>query len=287
LGRELAADPVGKTRALAILGGVSQLGIAANFLGSPMLVNVGGWQLAVQVAGCLGVPWCFCWAFSSVFRSSPENKKQAGPSGVAAVPFGEILAARPFRAVLAGIFAHNWAGSVVMAWLPTYLRQELHVGGKSLGIACLPYLAMACASPLAGSLALQLMKAHWDLWLVRRTMSVGGLLCPALGLLIFPHIPEEWWPMPMVCVALVMAFTTWASSSVLASPLDLAGPRLSGVLYSITNSVCAVPSFMGIEVIGAVRDRYGWPCAWGLCSALYVVSFAAYLSMGSARRIFD
>jgi len=291
LGAELAADPAGKTRALAVLGGVAQLGVAANFLGSPTLVHWGGWQLAVQVAGVMGVPWCFCWAASSVFQTSPERKKQdgeAGPGSAPAVPYGEILAARPFRAVMCGHFAHNWAGTVVMAWLPTYLRQELHVGGKSLGIACLPYLAMALASPLAGALASQMLKSpRWDLWSVRRTMSVGGLLLPAFGLLIFPHIPEEWWPMPLVCVALVMAFTTWASSSVLATPLDLAGPRLSGVLFSISNSVCAVPCFLGIEVIGAVRDRYGWSSAWGVCSVLYIGAFVAYFCLGSARRMFD
>lgn len=286
LGAELAADPVAKTRALAVLGGVSQLGIAANFLGSPWLVSYGGWQLAVQVAGCIGLPWCLIWASSSVFQTSPEQKKQDRDS-LQAVPYGEIFAAKPFRAVLCGHFAHNWAGTVVMAWLPTYLRQELHVGGESLGIACLPYVAMALASPMAGLLASQMLKSRWDVWLVRRIMATGGLLGPALGLLIFPRIPEEWWPLPMVCVALVMAFMTWASSSVLATPLDLAGPRLSGALFSITNSVCAVPCFLGIEVIGTVQEKYGWATAWGVCSVLYVAAFFAYQCFGSARRMFD
>jgi len=290
LGAELASDSMLKTRALAVLGGVAQLGIAANFLGSPMLVTFGGWQLAVTVPGCMGFPWCLLWTRSEIFQSRsayPKEgaEKENAPS--APVPYRDILTTRPFQALVCGHFAHNWTATVVMAWLPTYLSQELHVAGRSLGVSCLPYVAMAGASPLAGALAEHMLKRRWDLWAVRRAMSVGALLCPAAGLLVFPHIPEEWWPMPLVCVTLVMAFTTWSSASVLASPLDLAGPKLSGVLFAITNGICAVPSFMGIEVSGAVRERYGWATAFASCSIIYAVASCIYLRMGSACRVFD
>lgn len=295
LGSELASDSAAKTRGVAMLGGVAQLGVAANFLGSPVLVAQGGWRLAVGIAGFMGLPWCALWILSSPFcrpAASPASLKQEdgdadakSPSGW--VPYQEILSARPFQAVVCGHFAHNWAQTVVMSFLPMYLSQELHVPGKSLGVSCLPYIAMAMASPLAGALAENLLKKRYDLWTVRRGMSIGALLVPALGLLVFPHIPEALWPLPLVCVTMVMAFSTWASSSVLASPLDIAGPKLSGTLFSISNSICAVPCFLSIEVVGIVRELYGWKMAFSSCSALYAVASIAYLRMGSARRIFD
>jgi sugar phosphate permease len=298
LGLELGGDPVIKTRALALVGGVSQLGVAVSFMGSPVLVGVGGWRLAVQIAGLLGLPWCLLWVASTVYgvpavqhkdQAHPECDKSGGSEKQAApaVPYRAILAAWPFRALVCGHFAHNWANAVVLAWLPTYLSQQLHVSGKYLGVSCLPYLAMAGASPLAGELAERLLRRRWDLWAVRRALGAGGLLCPALGLLIFPHIPEECWPGAVACVSLVMAFTTWVHSSVLASPLDLAGPRLSGTLFSITNGIAAVPCFLGIEAVGALRESFGWAAGFGLCSALYVVACGIYFRCGSARRLFD
>lgn len=289
LGIEFVSDPAARTRGTAILFGMANLGIALNFLLSPVLMEHGGWRLPVTVAGDLGFPWCLMWRCSSIFR---QNLSRPVSRGQEKMPsfwkcFRMIISARPFQALVCAHFAHNWTNAVVMAWLPTYFSKELRIPAESLGLSCLPFVIMTLGAPLFGMLAELLLQNHWEVWKVRRFMAVGALLIPAIGLWVFPQIPGTSWPMPLVCITIVMGFTTCASSSVLASPLDLAGPKFSGMLFSITNTICAVPCFLGIELVGHIRDVSGWESAFGSCSVIYIVGFLLYTGCGSAQRLFD
>ena len=46
--------------------------------------------------------------------------------------FSKVLSTKPFLAVMAGNFAYNWASFVLMAWLPSYMSEELGFTGQTL-----------------------------------------------------------------------------------------------------------------------------------------------------------
>lgn len=301
---EFMHDEASRTKGLSFLGAMPSLGIAANFLTSPLLIKSMGWRRTVYATGFLGVPWLLLW-WVSPLRREPRSMVQcakdiesthAGVEADAKLSNGSdrsviyrILRTPTFYALVCAHFAHSWCTYVVMAWLPTYMRQELGVSGKSLSISCLPYIATAIAAPclcMSASWLIQRDKDS-DLWRARRCLGMAATLLPAAGMLLFPRIPISLWPLPLVVVGASLAFTTLASVSVLATPLDIAGPQTSGLLFSMSNVVASVPGFLGVQVVGELRQCCGWQTAFASCTVVYIVAAFMYARHGSASRIFD
>lgn len=302
---EFPADEGARTRAGALLGSMGPLGVAANFLLSPLIIGRWGWRLAVAAPGLLFLPWCLLWACSPSRQAAPRqvsgataDKKDGAdlegvpPDAADAAPSGatvrEVLRAGPFYGIAAGHFAHNWTHFVVLAWLPTYLSKELGISGDSLAISCLPYLATALASPCGGAVSSWLLQRRgWSLWRVRQTLGLVGLLGPALGAALFPHVPASLWPLALLVIASMLALSTFVFSSVLAGPLDIAGPKTSGMLFSMSNSLSATSGFWGVEATDLLREHFGWQAAFGSCTVLYLLAAAVWIRLGSVNRIFD
>lgn len=295
LAAEFPSNAQAKTRILTALNGLGLLGIASSFLASPLLERVQlpralvvegfhGWRLAILAAGVPGFPWCLAWATSKLFKCSTiaEATAQAEP-----VDYETIMAAKPFRAIVCGHFAHNWASIIVMAWLPMYLSEELELDGAYLSLACMPYLLMVVTSPIAGIVAAAAIKSGTDLWKVRSVMGVIGLIGPAIGLLIFPRIPTHLWQVALMCISVTMALTTCVSASVHASILDICGPMNSGAVFSIANAISVLPGFFGVQAVGYLHESWGWRGTFGMCSVIYCFAALAYTHWGSAERIWD
>jgi sugar phosphate permease len=204
-----------------------------------------GWRQTVYVAGLIGLPWSFFWFFSPLRQEpvvpaggylkdeeSVTESKINHSRGIGLVK--DILSTPTFYAITCANFAYSWLTYVVMAWLPMYMRQELGVSGESLALSCVPYVATAIASPFLGMLASWVATGKdTDLWKARRTIGIIATMVPALGMLLFPRVPDTLWPLPLVVIAVALAVSTLASVSVMATLLDITGPQTSGLLYSI------------------------------------------------------
>lgn len=280
---------------MAVLGGTNSIGIALSLLVAPLLLEAHGWQATFRATSSLAVPWTVLWLSSPMMRDSRESttaKDEAEPhstnQGPAMAIVLSILRTPAFYGVMCGHFAHAWMTYVMMAWLPTYLHDEFGIQGGSLALSCLPYVATAVASPVLGIGApLLLRRVGFDLWASRRLLGLGGLLLPAAAIFVLPHVRKEQWPLPLVYVTLCLAFATLTSVSVLATPLDIAGPKTSGIMFSMSNTVASVPGFVGVQVVGQLKDCCGWVVAFGSCTCLYVVAACVYALFGNARRVFD
>jgi len=306
---DFASDEALRTRAMSMLGGMPPLGVAANFLFSPLLVKAAGWELSVIIAGLIGLPWSLSWYLfigrgRQGMPASPEAEdlscsetsmvadaevgKGVAEKDVAVAGVREILRAPAFYAVASGHFVHSWMTYMVMAWLPLYMREEHGVSGDMLAMSCVPYAISAIASPFLGTSASNLMKrAELDLWASRRCLGLAALLVPAFGVFWFPQIPSSWWPLPLFSVGLALVFSTLVSVSVLATPLDIAGPRTSGTVFAMTNTIASVPGFWGVKVVGELRQCCGWRIAFASCSCLYVVAAIIYWRFGTAKRLWS
>lgn len=298
---EFMHDASARAQALSFLGATPSLGIAGNFLVSPLLIQCIGWRSTCYVAGCLGIPWSLLWWLSPLrhepgsVANDPQDKELQGDqaagktksaSGISLVK--RILRTPSFYAVVCGHFAHSWMNLVSMAWLPTYMSQELGVSGESLSLTCLPYIVTAIAAPVLGMSATWLIqRSKVDLWQARRSLGLAALLLPAVGMLIFPQVPASTWPLPLIVMAASLACSTLVSVSVLATPLDIAGPQTSGLLFSMSNVCASVPGFLGVQVVGMLKQSYGWPTALASCTFLYIVAAFIYARNGSAHKIFD
>lgn len=299
---EFMHDASARAQALSFLGATPSLGIAGNFLVSPLLIQSIGWRSTCYVAGCLGIPWSLLWWLSPLrhepgsVADGPQDKELQGEqaegkmksvSGISLVK--RILRTPAFYAVMCGHFAHSWMTLVSMAWLPTYMSQELGVSGESLSLTCLPYVVTAIAAPVLGMSATWLIQRgrEVDLWQARRALGLAALLLPAVGMLIFPQVPASSWPLPLIVMAVSLACSTLVSVSVLATPLDIAGPQTSGLLFSMSNVCASVPGFLGVQVVGSLKQSYGWPTAFSSCTFLYIVAACIYARNGSAHKIFD
>ena len=203
----------------------------------------------------------------------------------------KVFRSRAFAAVLISHFANNWGHMLLLAWLPTFF------GSKFASLAALPYLAAGIAAPVFPEYTERLLNSKSSasaraplthLWRVRRELALVGLALPAAILyLVSFSSPGRQEQMPFQAAMFSLFLMTGAAthSSVLAAPLDLAGPAHAGSLIAVVNAVGAVAGAVAVKVAGLVSEWYGWAAVFQLCVGLYIFASAVYVSWGDVRRL--
>ena len=108
-------------------------------------------------------------------------------------------------------FAMSWTSYIITVWLPYYLSKHLKVNATALSFTAVPYVVNSFASIcmfannslnlifvsifllfffylVAGHLADSMIMGNWTILSVRRTMTMIGLIGPAIFMLLFMSV---------------------------------------------------------------------------------------------------
>ena len=186
------------------------------------------------------------------------------------MPFGEALAAGPYRSALLSSFANGWATfGVRMATVPLFAAAAFGAGPQAAGLALAVFAAgNAAALSFSGRLADSV---------GRRPMMVSGLLVAALATAGIGATHDLPWFLAASALAGVGSGLFGPAQQ--AAVADVIGSERSGgkvlAIYQMTSDVGAI---VGPVVAGLLADRLGFGWAFGVTGGIMLVAAAGWLA---------
>ncbi|GAQ92627.1 major facilitator superfamily [Klebsormidium nitens] len=178
--------------------------------------------------------------------TSPDGK---------AVPWRAFFARPPLWSMMYVHFAGNWGHFTLLAWLPTYFSEVLHLDLTHAAlVSILPPLASVVMSSVAAPWADGLIAAGTPVTQVRKLCQTIAFLGPATCMLttsLNPGLPS--WAVIAVLTA-GLSLGSFALSGLYCTHQDIS-PKYASVLLGITNTVGAVPGIVGVALTGIIFDQ--------------------------------
>ena len=280
-GRILSGIPVGQVAGLILTGWM-----LAHF----------AWPVVFYSFGAVGLVWAIVW-----FRFMARNPKDPHESTVERelllanarpvqsgepVPWRRLLVRVPVFALVCGHFASNWTLYVLLAWLPSYFREALHLSVASAGLfSAGPWLTAAAVTNVAGPVSDRLIGAGFSVTATRKLMQCGGLLISAGFLLAIRDVHSPGIALVLLCSATGALALTWCGYA--PGTIDVA-PRHSALVNGFTNTIATIPGIVGVAVTGWLLDVTGtYSAAFILTAGISVLSAMAFGLFFSARPLIE
>ena len=240
------------------------IGTVIGLAASGWLIGRYGWPMAFYVFGLAGLLWMLLWLWQ--VQNDPrsdarvgaaelgliESIRTAGDSTTEHIPWRRLLLSRPVLAIVVGQFANGWTLYVLLSWLPSYFRdvQGLSIANSGLFSAG-PWLAMAVAMNIGGSVSDRMIRGGMSITKVRKIMQCGGLILSGLFLLATHGAHTPAMALILLMGALAALGFTWCGFA--PGILDVA-PRHSGLLVGYSNTIGQIPGIIGVAVTGWLVD---------------------------------
>jgi MFS transporter, ACS family, solute carrier family 17 (sodium-dependent inorganic phosphate cotransporter), other len=282
IGRVLSGIPVGQIVGLVVTGWI--LGHYA-------------WPAAFYAFGVLGLVWALVW-FRSVSNdpatdpritaSERELLRSEGvpPQAAGVLTWRQILGSRPVLALASGHFASNWTLYVLLAWLPSYFREVLHLSITSAGLfSAGPWLTAIAVTNIAVPVADRLIAHGVSTTATRKWMQCTGLVVSAAFLLALQGVQSSTTALLLVCAATGALALTWCGYA--PGIIDVA-PRHSALVNGFSNTVGTIPGIVGVAITGWLLDVTGTYSAAFILTAAVSVSSAIFFAVSfNARPLID
>jgi len=261
---------------------------------APVIIEHLGWPWVFYLFSIFGLVWTILWvifgansAEESAWISDAERAyvlSRVPPPidpKTESVPWGVILKAKSFWAIVICTFCQAWAFYLFLSWLPTYIKDDLHFGLVATGVISMaPYAVDTVGAIVSGYLSDLAIIKGVSRKAVRKFNTAEPMLATSafLACLCFPITPE-------IFIVLLLIYHVCYSinnAGISVNPLDLA-PRHSGILMSILNTIGNIPGVVGTILAGFILQSTGsWTSIWLIACGLNVIGAVVYLIWGSA-----
>ncbi|QDZ23602.1 MFS general substrate transporter [Chloropicon primus] len=293
-----------RSRATTFVFGSMHVGTISGLLIAPALIKMLGWPSVFIVFGAVGVIWCF-W-FESFFSKNEErlNMEMEASTGAEVgngndssaastvkekikseqVPWGAIAKSTPIRALTYIHFCNNWAQYSILAWLPTFYKDELGMKlHEAAQLSLLPALAGIAVSFFAAPLADNLVEGGMPVTHVRKIMQGVAFAAPA-GCMLACMAGDEHlvtWLLP-----LGIGFQAFSLAGLYCNHQDIS-PKYASILSGTTHLFASLPGVFGVPFTGWLLDHTG---SWSIslfvpCLFFYISGILVYTKWGSGEEI--
>lgn len=285
-----------RTRATArILSGIP-VGQVAGLIVTGWILAHTTWPFAFYSFGAVGLLWAVVWFRATSREAMAVPRVEARGAAIAdagdaapgpvPLPWRQLLASTPVLALVVGHFASNWTLYVLLAWLPSYFRDVLHLSIASAGVfAAGPWLAAAAVTNLAGPMSDRLIAGGVSVTATRKLMQCGGLVISAACLLGTRDVHSSAVALTLLCAATGALGLTWCGYA--PGLIDVA-PRHAALLGGFTNTVATIPGIVGVTVTGWLLDLTGtYSAAFILTAGVSLVSAMVFGLFFNARPLIE
>jgi ACS family sodium-dependent inorganic phosphate cotransporter len=257
------------------------LGTIVGLSASGWLIARYGWSMPFYFFGVAGLVWALLW-FRYLRHGHPPSS--APEDSIEPLQLRSLLLRGAVWAIVAAQFATNWTQHMLLSWLPSYFRDVQGISTAKTGLlSAAPWLAMAVATILCGSLSDRMIRRGIGVSRVRNLMQGVGLLGSALLLYAAggAHTPAA----ASLLVTGATAAVGCAVCGFVPAILDIA-PRHSGILVGFTNTLAQIPAFTGVLVTGWLVDSTGsYLAAFMLAGAISVAGRFIFARFFDSSRI--
>jgi ACS family D-galactonate transporter-like MFS transporter len=237
-------------KANAMIDAGSKLGPALGTLVGGLLLEAVGWRMFFVVLGIASMLWLVPW-----FSVSGAGHRPALPEKGAQPTVLQILAQRSAWGAFLGHFCGNYFWYFLLTWLPLYLvKHRGFTTGEMVSITSTAFLAIACATLIAGWVSDRWIARGGTPTRVRKTVVVTGL-CGSTVILPAALVRDNTTAMIFLAFG-CLAFGIYVSNH-WAITQTLAGPLAAGRWTSLQNGVGNLSGIVGAWLTGVVVDRTG------------------------------
>ncbi|KAM7055568.1 sodium-dependent phosphate transport protein 3 isoform 3-T3 [Molossus nigricans] len=232
------APPLERSKLTSIAGSGAAVGSFIILCVGGLISQALGWPFIFYIFGSLGCVCSLLW-FTVIYDDpmrhpciSIREKEhivaslaQQSTSRRRSVPIKAMARCLPLWAIFMGFFSHFWLCTIIVTYLPTYIRSVLHVNiGESGVLSSLPFVAASTCTILGGQLADFLLSRNLlRLITVRKLFSSLGLLLPSLCAVALPFVASSY-VTTIVLLILIPGTSNLCDSGFIINTLDVA-PR--------------------------------------------------------------
>jgi ACS family sodium-dependent inorganic phosphate cotransporter len=152
-------------RAVSIFTSGSYFGTVITLFMSPPMITAYGWPSVFYFFGSLGFGFVLVWNWKITETPSEQssishdelvyiesNSQRASHSAPTHIPWSLLFTSKQLWAFYLNLFASGWSFYVLLAWMPQYFKDALHVDFDSIGFMTLaPYFFQVSQSVRAAT----------------------------------------------------------------------------------------------------------------------------------------
>ncbi|MFI8368390.1 MFS transporter [Streptomyces sp. NPDC085466] len=254
------------------------LGVITAAPGLTWVIQEHGWRAALWVVAGVGAVWAAVWAAfggDGTFRTddTPARDKPTGPEAAtapdaaatgpeavtasdAAPGYHRVLATRTWIGITLAYFASYWIVGLMVAWLPSYLRNGLGYAADTAGALVVTPWAVG-AVVLLGQAVLtgRLMRRGVGSRTARGRVGGVMLLIGAVSLFCVPLVDSATTKTVLLALGLGMggSYATIAATTI----AELSPPRRRGGALGTMNAVVTTAGLIAPVVVGRLIDTQG------------------------------
>ena len=291
-----------RTRAIAFTNSGIALGSIFAYITTPLIMILYGWEWAFYLFGALGVVWFFFWQrnITSLPSEHPHisqdeldlitNEAPAKVKASELPPLKDLIKNKPLWAIIVAHFCSNWPLFVFISWLPIYVKNGLGIDYQDetaifIALILIPSIVSVIFVNLGGYLSDLFVKKGYRVIKIRRTSTIIGFGGAALSLGILPSVQTVLGVTVMLSITNMCAGLGTGGFSV--NHADI-GPKHTGSLMGITNTIATIPGIIGVAITGVLVDLTGsFDSVFYLTSAILLFGGSFYLIFASAESQFD
>jgi len=243
-------------RANAFIDAGTKLGPAAGALvGGVVLVHF-GWRMLFAVFGLGALIWLPLWYWAMPAQEAVVNEAHAEKGGVAEPSIAKMLQLPCAWGSFVGHFSGNYFYYFLLAWLPAYLMQEVHLSISAMSrFTSAIFAVIACSTLVCGFISDRLIAGGMSPTIVRRSLASGGLVLAStliLFSLVHGHATLALSLLTLACIGQgAYASNHWAVTQ------TLAGPVMAGRWSSLQNGAANFSGIAASVVTGWIVQTQG------------------------------
>ena len=193
---------------------------------------------------------------------------------------------KPLWAITVAHFCNNYSLFVFLSWLPAFISEGLGVPWAAVGfLAMLPHLTAFVFTNVGGYFADYLTNRGVKLITVRKLCNSIGFGGGGIALCLVPLFDSVAAVMTIMCLGNV--FAGFSAGGFIVNHADI-GPKYTGRLMGITNSVAAIPGLVGGILTGMILDATNsWSMVFYVTAGVTFFGGIFYLLFASTEKQFD
>lgn len=211
-------------------------------------------------------------------------------------PWRDFLYSKGVWAMLLAHCAKNWQLYTWLTWTPTFYAEQYGISVRdSAWLSILPAVAGIAGNVCAGLLADTASKSSAnpddtaEKTRIRKMFEAVALLGPALSLAVLAwNIPDEAW-VSQVFLATTFGLAGFHTAGFETANQEKAGPRWSGLLYSVSSLPGVLMGTLGVYTTGLILDGTGddWRVVFAVNVIINVLGAISFLALYDSTKEFD
>lgn len=228
------------------------------------------------------------WAVSSTECSLIVANREDVHGGTRSVPWFRLMTHPAVVAMTVAHTCNNWSMYFFVTWMPEFLRQQLHMDVRTVGIATIsPFLSCFVVSVAVGVAADALIQRGVRVAVVRKSIHAFSQLVPACALVALGSVTDAATIIGLLTVA--VGALGASSSSFGANHLDVA-PRFASITLAYANTVASLSGIVAPLAVGAIinppfNDAAHWRVSFALSAVVAVCGCALFAAFGEGEAV--